>query len=68
MRGFSKKKGPAIPEYIVICEDDKVWVGIHSGCLLKFSSNWDEAKPLVNDTQFECLQRMTSKKLEKLYI
>ena len=55
--------------YIVYNEHLQVWNGLlFGGRKLSFSDNYDDAKPLYNETQFRTLQRLTILKLEKEYI
>lgn len=63
----AKKNCPKPLEYIVVADNGQVWVGI-KGEELAFSDDWNEAKPLKNDTQFGHLERMTYFKLEKLFL
>jgi len=67
MKGLACKNQPKQPTFIVIDDSNKAWIKL-DGNFLVFSEDWDIAKPLVNDMQFKCLQRMTHKKLEKLYL
>lgn len=54
--------------YIVLNEHAQVWVGIRSGDELVFSDNINDAKPLENEEQFNCLKRMSFYKLEKIFL
>ncbi len=65
-----KKTGNVVkksPLYIVVSDLGQVWTGI-KGDDLAFSSNWDDAKPLETDGQFNHLEKMTYFKLEKLFL
>jgi hypothetical protein len=53
--------------FVVLNEYAQVWTGI-KGDELAFSDDWNEAKPLENESQFWHLERMTYIKLEKMFL
>ena len=53
--------------FVVLNEHAQVWTGI-KGDELAFSDDWNEAKPLENESQFWHLERMTYIKLEKMFL
>ena len=57
----------AYTEFIVVSEMGHVWTGIR-GNELKFSNNWNEAKPLNNENQFAHLKRMSYLNLEQMFL
>ena len=64
-----KKDTNYIPptRFIVVSEMGQVWTGIR-GDELGFSDNWNEAKPLNNENQFNHLQRMSYLNLEQMFL
>ena len=65
-----KKKKPYNPppgQYIVVNPLGEVWTGIR-GKEIAFSRDWNSAKPLSNQNQFDYLHRMTYDKLEQLFL
>jgi len=54
-------------KFIVVSEKGQVWTGIN-GNDLKFSDNWNEAKPLSNENQFVHLKRMSYFNLEQMFL
>lgn len=53
--------------FVVLNEHAQVWTGI-KGDELAFSDDWNEAKPLENESQFWHLERMAYVKLEKMFL
>jgi hypothetical protein len=45
----------------------QVWVGLKGGKLV-FSNNFDDAKPLQEESKFDMIQRASPYKLEMLWI
>jgi hypothetical protein len=63
------KSDPDYKPFIVMNEYLEVWTGLaRGGRELIFSGDMDDAKPLCFDTQFNTLKRVTSLKLEQIYI
>jgi hypothetical protein len=54
-------------KFIVVSEMGQVWTGI-KGDELDFSDNWNEAKPLNNENQFNHLKRMSYINLEQMFL
>lgn len=60
---------PDYKQFIVMNECLQVWVGLrYGGRILEFSNNLEDAKPLHFDSQFKTLKRLTTYKLEKIYV
>ena len=62
-----KKKEPKPPEFIILNEKCQVFCGLRGGYPI-FSDDLNEAKPLINDSQFKTVQQGTFYKLEKEFI
>jgi len=54
-------------QYIVMNDMAQVWVGLKGGKLV-FSNNFDDAKPLQEESKFDMIQRASPYKLEMLWI
>lgn len=66
-RKLKKSKEPKQPEFIILNENCQVFCGLQGG-YPAFSDDLEDAKPLINDSQFRMVQYGTSFKLEKEYI
>jgi hypothetical protein len=67
---MKKKKNPNyIPpiQFVVISEKGQVWTGI-KGDELRFSDDWNEAKPLNDEKQFSHLKKMSYLNLEQMFL
>jgi hypothetical protein len=63
------KDDPEYNPFIVMNENLEVWTGLLSGGReLSFSADMKDAKPLNFDSQFRTLRRLTTLKLEQIYI
>lgn len=69
MRISKKQTTPPDPQFIVYNEFLQFFIGLaHGGTTLRFSDNYDDAKPLENEKQFSTLKRIYKFPLEKEYI
>lgn len=64
---MKKLKQPKVDKFIIVNQSAQVFSGL-SGGYPKFSENWDEARPLENIKQFDCVKRGTIDKLEIMYL
>jgi hypothetical protein len=67
IRKRKQKEIEPIREFIVMNDMAQVWVGLNGGKLV-FSNNFDEAKPLREESKFSIMQRAYPYKLEMLWI
>lgn len=62
---MKRVKKDKVTEFIIVNQSAEVFCGLVSG-YPKFTDDWQKAKPLTNEKQFDCVQRGTLDKLEMM--